>query len=553
MARPRNPAPGEEISRLISRPIFVCLALALITFVAFWPVRDYGFVDFDDGDYVFANPQVQHGLTPDDVVWAFTTDKTGNWHPLTWLSLMLDTDLFRGMFQNDATGPHLMNVLLHVLNTVLLFLFLRANTSAHWRSAFVAALFSLHPLHVESVAWISERKDVLCTLFWLLALLSYGRYATALKDRNSKAKRFYWITLMCFALGLMSKPMLVTLPFVLLLLDYWPLYRFPDHRFDVSVLGQLVKEKIPFFIFSTVSCVITFLFQSHQGADRFLALSMSARIENAFVSYARYLEKTFWPADLVVLYPYPEHWAMPLVALAVVLILGVSATAFWFGRRHPYFVTGWFWFLGTLIPVIGLIQVGRQSMADRYTYVPLIGIFIILTWGAAIWLARWRVPAGVVTVAALLVLGACAIQTESQLSCWQNSETLFRHAIALTSNNYLAHDGLGRYLYQKGKRKEAIAEFHQALQINSDDPDALNCLGAAMAIQHQYSAAKQYFQQLVQLRPWDPVVHCNYGSILADQGNWTEAAAQFSEALRLDPNSTTARQLLEYANSHVQE
>lgn len=553
MAHPQNPVSGAGISRQMSRPLFVCFVLALVTFAVFSPVRKYDFVDLDDNIYFSANPQVKQGLTPDGLVWAFTTDQTGNWHPLTWLSLMLDVNLFRGMFENDAAGPHLMNVLLHTLNTVLLFLFLRANTSAHWRSAFVAALFALHPLHVESVAWVSERKDVLSTLFWLLALLSYGRYAAALKARSPKTHGFYWGALICFALGLMSKPMLVTLPFLLLLLDYWPLNRFPDHRFDVPTLRRLIKEKVPFFMLSAVSCVITILAQSSQGAERFLALSMSVRIENAFVSYARYLGKTFWPADLVVLYPYPEHWATPLVVLAAVLVVGLSAAVFWFGHRHPFCVTGWFWFLGTLIPVIGLVQVGRQSMADRYTYVPLIGVFIVLTWGAAIWVARWRMPVGAVTVAAMLVLGACVMRTESELSCWQDSGTLFRHALAVTQNNYFAHDGLGHYLYRMGKWEEAFAEFHQALQINPEDPDALNCLGAAMAIQHQYAEANQYYQKLVQIRPWDPVAHFNYGTALANQGKWAEAAVQFSETLRLNPNSAITRQLLEYANSHIQK
>jgi hypothetical protein len=550
----KNPSSGAEISRTMSQPAFVCLVLLLITFAVFWEVRKHDFVNFDDDEYFFANPQVQHGLTPDGLVWAFTTNQTGNWHPLTWLSLMLDADLFQGMFENNATGPHLMNVLLHAVNTILLFLFLRANTLAHWRSAFVAALFALHPLHVESVAWISERKDILSTLFWLLACLAYGRYAGALESRRPEARVFYWGTLICFALGLMSKPMLVTLPFVLLLLDYWPLNRFPGHRFDVSTLRRLVMEKVPFFILSAISCVITFSVQRHSGAVRSLeVLSMSARVVNAFVSYARYLGKTFWPADLVVLYPYPGHWATALVILAATLVVGLSAAAFWLRRRYPFFVTGWIWFLGTLIPVIGLVQVGRQSMADRYTYIPLIGIFIVLTWGAGIWAARWRLPTGVVTVATMLVLGACVIRTASQISCWQNSGTLFRHAIALTQNNSVAHDNLGMYLFVGGNQGEAIVEFHRALQINPNDPDALNCLGAVMAKQQRYAEANQYLQRLVQIHPWDPAVRFNYGAVLASQGNWAEAAAQFSEALRLNPNLVTARQLLEYANGHLQK
>ena len=268
---------GAGILNILLRRAPVCLVLAVITLVVFWPVTNCDFVNFDDNDYVFANPQVQGGLTPGGVVWAFTTQQTGNWHPLTWLSLMLDADLFRGMFENSATGPHLINLLLHVANTVLLFLVLRELTSAHWRSAFVAALFALHPLHVESVAWISERKDVLSTFFWLLALLTYGRYAGALKARTPRARVFYQGALLCFTLGLMSKPMLVTLPFVLLLLDYWPLKRFPDFRFDAAIFLRLVQEKVPFFILSAISCVITISVQQHSGALRFPGDSPNGR------------------------------------------------------------------------------------------------------------------------------------------------------------------------------------------------------------------------------------------------------------------------------------
>jgi tetratricopeptide (TPR) repeat protein len=546
---------GAGILNSLLRPAPVCLVLAVITLAVFWPVTNCDFINFDDNNYVFANSKVQGGLTLDSVVWAFTTQETGNyWHPLTWLSLMLDTDLFRGMFENSATGPHLINLLLHVANTVLLFLVLRELTSAHWRSAFVAALFALHPLHVESVAWISERKDVLSTFFWLLALLAYGHYAGALKARMPRARFFYRGALLCFALGLMSKPMLVTLPFVLLLLDYWPLKRFPDFRFDAAIFLRLVQEKVPFFVLSAISCVITITVQRHYGAIRSLmVLPMGARVENAFVSYVRYLGKAFWPADLAVLYPYPGHWPLALVAFAVALVAGLTVAALWLGRFQPFLVTGWFWFLGTLVPVLGLIQVGRQSMADRYNYVPLIGVFIILSWGATALAARWRVPTVATVAAAILVLGACATRTADQIRYWQNSGTLFRRAIALTQNNYLAHDNLGIYLFTTGNEEAAIAEFRRALQINPKDPDTLNCLGAAMATRHQYAEANQYLQRLVQIHPGDPAAHFNYGAVLAEQEKWKEAAAEFSEALRLKPDFVTAKQQLENLNGRIQK
>jgi tetratricopeptide (TPR) repeat protein len=556
---PNHLRPGAVISRLGLRPALVGLVLAVITSAVFWPVRNCDFINLDDSDYFFANSQVQKGLTPGGLVWAFTTDQTGNWHPLTWLSLMLDAALFEGRFAHRAAGPHLMNVLWHVANTVLLFLVLRALTSAHWRSAFVAALFGLHPLHVESVAWIAERKDVLCGFFFLLTLRCYAKAVTGDKWQVTRtettpspigsrvtghASPFYRLALLCFALGLMSKPMAVTLPFVLLLLDYWPLNRFPGHRFDVSTFRQLVKEKIPFFILSAVSCVITLSVQQHSGAVRSLEnLSMGVRVENALVSYARYLGKAFWPGDLVVIYPYPEHWPPALVILAVALVVGLSAGVFWLRRFQPFLVTGWFWFLGTLIPVIGLVQVGQQSMADRYTYVPLIGVFMVVTWGVAALAARWRVPTVAVAVTAALVLGACAARAADQVRYWQNSGTLFRHAIALTQNNYLAHDSLGIYLYANGNQEAAMAEFRRALQINPRDANALDGLSAGMVTRHQYAEADRYLQRLLQIRPQDPVAHYNYGAVLALQGRWNEAAAELSEALRLKPDFVEARQL----------
>ena len=537
------------------RPTLICLLLALVTLAVFSPVRKYDFINLDDPEYITSNPHVQQGLTSKGVVWAFGIGHANNWHPLTWLSHMLDADLL-GI---SPVGPHMVNLLFHAVNVVLLFLVLRGLTGTHWRSAFVAALFALHPLHVESVAWISERKDVLSTMFWLLTLGAYGRYVQRSVQGQALglgwASRDYWLALLFFTLGLMSKPMLVTLPFVLLLLDYWPLNRVSSFRFQVSdgetavgtrsahyqlpTTWHLVWEKIPFFVLSAISCAVTLLAQS-KGFIPVAGLPISVRIENALVSYARYLGKTFWPVDLALPYPYPGGWPSTGVILAVALFIAICAVAVWWKRRLPFLFVGWFWFLGTLVPVIGLIQVGTQSMADRYTYVPLIGIFIILSWGAEKAVARWHLPKLAAGIAGVLVLGICLMLTMRQLGYWRNTETLFRHTIAATENNVFAYDNLGYYLYQHGHPEEAFENYRRAVSIDPKDYMAYNNIGCYFYGLGRLDEAITNCQQALRLDPNNPNTLDNLGMVLACQKKYSEAIKCYEAALRLMPDYADA-------------
>jgi tetratricopeptide (TPR) repeat protein len=553
------------LNAMLARPGSVCLLLAALTFAVFWPVGKCDFINYVDPQYVTSNPQVQAGLTLNGIVWAFATVLSGHWHPLTWLSHMLDVQLF-GL---NPAGPHVVNALLHAANTLLLFLLLRQLTSALWPSAFVAALFAVHPLHVESVAWISERKDVLSTFFGLLTLLLYARYAQNKSRVESRESRpgtptpaldprpwtfDYCLAVLFFALGLMSKPMLVTLPFVLLLLDYWPLNRVRGAKCQVSGQGAiprpdcatqtsrfslpwpLVWEKWPLFLLSAASCVVTFRAQKMSGAVLNLTnLPIAARIENAFISYARYLGKLFWPANLALPYPHPERWPIGYVLFAVVLVSVLCAAAVVWRRKLPYLFVGWFWFLGTLIPVIGLIQVGGQSIANRYTYVPLIGLFIALTWSVRAALARWRLPPLAIGATAALTLGASAAQTVGQLRYWQNSGTLFRHVIEVSADNYMAQDLLGYYLMAQGRVDEAAEHFQDALRINPNDLKALDNLGSYSLNHGRPEAAIEYFQRALRYDPGFLHAWIGMGSARERLGQFAEAIHCYENARRLAP------------------
>jgi hypothetical protein len=431
----------------------ISVLLVVAVFLVFGQTLWHDFVNYDDQDYFYSNPHVKAGLTWSGVMWAFRTGYAANWHPLTWLSLMLDAQLFGP----GAAGPHLTNVLLHATNTVLLFLLLQRLTDAHWRSAFVAALFGLHPLHVESVAWAAERKDVLSGLFFMLTLLMYARFVELSKVQSPKSKVFYALSLLLFACGLLSKPMLVTLPFVLLLLDYWPLNRFAVStlKFQSSTILRLALEKLPFLALSVASSAVTFVAQK-DAVQPFDRIPMGIRAVNAMVSCVRYLRKMFWPVDLAIPYPYPGHWSFELFWLSAAVFLAAIVFVVWLGRRFPFLITGWFWYLGMLVPVIGLVQVGAQSMADRYTYLPLIGVFILLVWGAGEVLESWRLPKQVMWSMAMLILAACTARTLDQLRLWQNTETLFHHTITVTKSNAVAYYNLGEYYSGKGKLDEAV-------------------------------------------------------------------------------------------------
>ncbi len=521
--------------RAFSNPVVLCLLLVAVTLAVYWPVTGCDFVNYDDPDYFFSNRHVLAGLSLPNLVWACTTGFCANWHPLTWLSLMLDVELFG----KGPAGPHLTNLLLHLANTVLLFLLLRRLTGAIWRSAFVAALFALHPLHVESVAWISERKDVLSTFFGLLALGAWGRYVEKSQVPSPKSKIFYGLALVFFALGLMSKPMLVTLPFVMLLLDYWPLQRFTVPGSGLKIQG-LVWEKIPFFALSAISCWVTFLVQRKAGAVAALArFSASARIGNAFVSYARYLEKTFWPVSLANPYPYVEHWPWECLLPAVTLFVGLCVAAVWLARKFPFGFTGWFWFVGTLVPVIGLVQVGGQSMSDRYGYVPLVGLFMVLAWGGGELGSRRYLPGPFLVLAALLLLAAGAWRTRIQVGCWQNSEMLFRHALAVTENNYTACVNLGTCLSARGDVPGAVNCYDQALRMNPSDPSVLYDLGNGFAKLGMWDEAIANYRNALEITPNQADILDNLGFALAAKKQYAEAIMNFEAALKIDPDSAS--------------
>jgi tetratricopeptide (TPR) repeat protein len=534
----------------MSRPRLIGLLLALITLLAYLPASRDGFVNYDDQDYVTENSVVQKGLTWTGIKWAFTTGHASNWHPLTWLSHMADCELF-GL---NPGAHHLVNVLFHTANVVLLLVLLLRLTGELWPGVFVAALFAWHPLHVESVAWISERKDVLSTFFALLTLLAYTRYAKAVtSDRWQVAgtnstlspvtrhpSRFYWLALFFFALGLMSKPMLVTLPFVMLLLDYWPLRRLPDYKFRIRDLKRLTLEKWPFFLLAAVSCVVTFLVQSQRSGDAVASLELVPlhyRFCNALVSYGLYLLKMVWPVGLAVFYPLSEHltW-MLMAATASAVVLAIISSFVWrAGRARAYLPVGWLWFLGTLVPVIGLVQVGGAALADRYTYIPSIGVFIAITFGVRDLANRFQFPKKATATAAVLILATCLILTENQLRYWHDSETLFVHALAVTKNNHVAHVNLGVALEQKGKLNEALAEYRAAEQLAPELYHIHNNLGNLLDnLGHPNKALTEY-REAVLLNPNLPFLHNGAGMVLAELGRFDEAMSQFKEAARLDP------------------
>jgi tetratricopeptide (TPR) repeat protein len=536
-----RPVPG----RLAGRPFFFAFLLAAATLAVFWPAHRFDFINCDDPEYFINNPHVQAGLGWAQIKWAFTTVYFGNWLPLTWLSLMLDAQCFG----SGPAAPHLGNVLLHAANAALVFLVLRRMTGARWRSLVVAGLFALHPLHVESVAWVAERRDVLSAFFGLLTLLCYARYARPATGDRRPAVTNYLLALFFFAGSLMSKATLVTMPFALLLLDFWPLNRVSSFKFQVSsspVPGpkpgtknfwRLALEKIPFLFFSVASMLVTYLAQQQVGAMSSLArIPWSVRVPNAFVSYARYLGKTFWPANLALPYPYPGHWPAGLVALSVALVVVLSLGAVWLGRRRPFVAAGWFWFLGTLIPMLGLVQVGAQSMADRFTYIPLIGIFWVLVWGVGALVTEGRVPKLAAVAVAILVLGACAFQTRVQLGYWRDSGTLFRHAVEVVPDNYLADSYLGAWLASQGRTDEAIARYRAALSISPDHEQALNNLGNALVSQGDVAGGIGCFQKALLLLPGSPEVHNNLGNALARQGKFGDAEGQFHLAIKSDPD-----------------
>jgi len=604
------------------KPLWLALLLAGGTAILYWPIVGHQFIGYDDNQYLVQNWHVQSGLTWRGISWAFTSGYASNWHPLTWISHMLDWQFYGA----NPSGHHLTNLILHAVNSAFLFVLLFQMTRATWRSAFVAALFAWHPLHVESVAWAAERKDVLCAFFWILTLMAYTRYVrkkalaghrwiepVTVREPANSAKSHplpggegrgegernftsghsheksttsnYALSLLLFALALMSKPMAVTLPCVLLLVDFWPLERFPifsnasSPATDLAARKEKVKalilEKVPFFALAMLASIITFKVQQSGGAvSSMQSASFALRFENAFVAYLRYLGKTIWPTKLAVLYPLSSHLSIALVAVAVLFFLLICAMAFGLAKRAPYLFSGWFWFAGTLVPVIGIIQVGAQSMADRYTYIPSIGLFIVLAWGAVDLFSKLPPARNILAGAAAIVLAASCMVTRHQLAYWQNGEILFRHAIAVTDHNYLAysslgtcyeaegrmdeamqcavksvemqpdfpegHYNLGTLLLDSGKTDEAIRQFQTALKQFPGFVDAENNLGKAYDMEGKLDDAAAHLALAHQYSPKDPDILNNLGSVLLEQSKLPEAAACFSEALKIMPDHADA-------------
>ncbi len=514
--------------------LFVVLVLAL-----YWPVSHFELVNYDDNHYVSENRQVASGLTLKGVLWAFQTTYSCNWHPLTWLSHMLDFELY-GTF---AGGHHLTSVLFHIANTVLLFIFLKAISGAFWRSVFVAALFALHPLHVESVAWVAERKDTLSTFFGLLSLISYMRYT------QQHSRWFYGLALLFFIFSLMAKPMLVTLPFLLLLLDYWPLGRFnfsKNFRLQpaggVSTVYSLILEKLPFFVLTVASCVVTYFAQQHGGAMvPFEMHPFGLRISNAIVAYVGYIGKMLWPVNLAIFYPLSKSFAFWKVAAAGAVLLSVSFGALAKVRQWPYLAVGWFWYLGTLVPVIGLVQVGGQAMADRYTYVPLIGLFIMIAWGAADIVRRWRFSFICLGCAAAISLLTLMILTRAQIGHWANSVTLFDHAVKATGGSWVAYNNLANALYGLGKIDASIRNYHLALQSEPPEPEGIHYnMGIVLSSAGRLREAIDHYSVAIRINPDYADAHVNLGAALAKQGKTAEATHHYFAALRADANFAKA-------------
>jgi Flp pilus assembly protein TadD len=555
--------------------LLILLGLAVVTFGIYAQLIGHRFITLDDPTYIYENPIVNRGVSLAGLAWAFTTFHAGNWHPLTWIAHMIDSQLF-GMF---AGGHLLVNALIHAANTLLVFWFLLRTTHARWSSALVAALFALQPLHVESVAWASERKDTLSTFFGLLSLIAYVRYAEA-----PSIRRYAWVATM-LALGLLAKPMLVTWPFIMLLLDYWPLRRFDiTSRREVAIkVWPLLREKLPLLVLVAASAVITFLAQSHAGAVRtFTEAPIALRLSNALVSYAKYVLLAFWPNDLAVNYPFPKA-GIPAWQINGAALLLIAITAFCFFQRkiRPYLIVGWLWFLGTLVPVIGLVQVGAQTMADRYFYIPSIGLFIAIVFGLADIAERRRIAPWLSAAIANAVLLVLATLTNAQIHLWSDSFTLFNHALSVAGPSVMVEDCLGLALHKNGQLDEAVPHFEKALQMRPDDdtalltmgvtrfyqgrmpeaieyaqaairslpdsPKAHNLLGMALSKQNRNEAALDEVRRASQLAPKDAEIRNNLGLALARLGRMPEAIDQFHEALRLEPDYATAHANLGWA------
>ncbi|MGB8367760.1 MAG: tetratricopeptide repeat protein [Limisphaerales bacterium] len=538
----------------------ICVFLAAIVWVVFGQTLRYGFVIFDDDQYVYDNPIVQKGLTWEGFRWGLTCGGIGHWHPLTWVSHMLDCQLY-GL---HAGGHHLTNIVFHAAATILLFLVLRRMTGLLWRSAFVAAVFAIHPLRAESVAWISERKDVLSAFFFMLTFLCYAKAVTSDKWLVTSTKTsaatpaailsrvtchqspYYYLALMFFTLGLLSKNMLVTLPFVLLLLDYWPLGRVTGDGWRVTRFGirvpqlstyrHLLLEKLPFFVLVVGSCVATALVpEKVTVADK---LPLGLRLENGLVSYVVYLWQMVYPSGLACVYPNPTH-DLPVwqVGGALGLLLAISGAVYAIRKTQPWLIVGWLWFVGMLVPVIGLVQISYYAHADRYTYLPEVGLYLMVTWTASELCAGWRQRRLVLGGLATVILVALILCARTQTMYWRDSETLWNHTLACTSDNAVAHFYLGKTLFQKGQTDEAIAQYQQALEIKPNYAAAHGNIGNALVRKGQMDEAIAQYQQALQIDPDYAKVCNNLGNVLLSKGRSDEAVIQYQKALQLKPDA----------------
>jgi len=528
-----------SFSFISPKVLCVCFILLAATSAVYWQVNDFSFVNIDDSLYVENNRHVKTGLNIQNIKWAFTvaTRITNFWAPLTWLSIILDYELY-GM---NAGGYHLTNLLLHLANTLLILLVFYKMTGALWQSAFIAAMFALHPLHVESVAWVTERKDVLSTLFWLLTMWTYTSYT------RSRDGRRYLLAFFCFVLGLMSKPMLVTLPFVLLLLDFWPLNRIQLSNPGVffRALFNLVYEKILFFVVIVGFSISTFITQNKGDVLPPLShISAFLRIENVIVSYTKYLWKTIWPFGLTVAYPYPDFLPLWQVITSLIILLLISFLSVYFRKKAPWMIVGWLWYLGALVPVLGIVVIAEQAMADRYTYIPLIGIFIMIAWGIPELLKcllKKKIFIPVFFSCSVLLM---TLLTANQIRYWKNSQSLFEHVVSVTEKNFLAYNNLGLAYQNQGKTAEAIELFKKSIHIKPRYASAYNNLGVALESIGKADRAADLYATAIQLEPEFKNPYVNLAFVLLHQGKPEEAIKYCREAIRLDPDFTEAYILL---------
>jgi tetratricopeptide (TPR) repeat protein len=542
-----NPAPVSSKNSDQRGKIFaISLVLAVMTFIVYGRTLHYEFVDYDDNVYVYDNPVVSAGLTLKGIAWAFGHYQTANWVPLTLVSHMLDCQFYK----LNAGGHHLTNVLLHTASVILLFLVLRQMTSTLWRSAFVAAVFAVHPLHVESVAWVAERKDVLSGFFFMLALWAYVRYV-----RKPESLSGYLMVLLLFALGLLSKPMLVTLPLILLLLDYWPLNRFSKQPLasiawmkNLSIPARLIIEKIPLLLLSIVFCLLTVFAQSPEMMP-LKGYPFPLRVSNALVSCVIYLEEIFHPANLAPFYPYPASVPLYESAAALILLAVISLAAVFWRQKRPYLLVGWLWYLIMLVPVIGILQVGYQARADRYTYLPEIGLYVLIAWLLVELGTRLRNHRVILAAGTTLFLAALMVNASTQTEYWRNSESLWSRALACTQNNYIAHNNLGLALAQKGDLDDAEAHFQKALAIYPYFAEAYNNLGDVCYDQRQWDNAIFAYQKAAEIKPDNTEIENNLGLAYAQNGQLDEAIVCFQKAVAIDPDYPDARENLRLALS----